>query len=202
MLCPWSLPRFGGGSTVDRTPILRPRLLRTTNRGHTVTTRVFRNAPESASMVTPNTPAGDLACPAVLTASVANGCEWRQDNDTPEAGKGKERWVGGGVFGGRKVKVPGRRRRRRRVTSQESGRPNTQTGTQGGTHLSMPSVGVTARYEGGSNGGVSSVGVEVRTREPSTTTNALRTTRRCRPLNPSRRKENRAHQLGALCGKV
>lgn len=58
---------------MDRIPTLRPRLLRTTNRGHTVTTRVLRNAPERASMVTPNTPAGDFACPDVFTASVANG---------------------------------------------------------------------------------------------------------------------------------
>lgn len=63
---------------MDRIPTLRPRLFRTTNRGHTVTTRVLRNAPERASMVTPNTPAGDLACPDVFTASVANGCGDRE----------------------------------------------------------------------------------------------------------------------------
>lgn len=81
MLCPWSFPLFGGSSTVDRIPTLRPRLLRTTNRGHTVTTRVLRKAPERASIVTPKTPAGDLACPDVFTASVANGYVRRQRSE-------------------------------------------------------------------------------------------------------------------------
>lgn len=66
---------------MGRTPTLRPRLLRTTNLGHTVTTRVLRKAPERPSIVTPKTPAGDLACPDVFTASVANACSSQAKRD-------------------------------------------------------------------------------------------------------------------------
>ena len=66
-------PPFGGISSVGSTPTSRPRSLRMTNLGSSVTTRVLRKAPVSESMATPNSPDGDLTSPVVLTASVLNG---------------------------------------------------------------------------------------------------------------------------------